>query len=67
MLPAITPAEVRMRAAYSFFKAGSFTSWDTLFSEVAAFATQVGRDNLISISHSQDNNQAVVTVWYWDA
>ncbi len=55
-----------MRAAYTFFKAGSFTSWDSLFTDVAAFATTVGRENLISISHSQDNNQAVVTVWYWE-
>lgn len=54
-----------MTAAFSYFKAGSFTSWDSLFSEVAAFATQVGQENLINITHSQDQGQAVVTVWYW--
>ena len=55
-----------MTVAHAHFKAGQFTSWDTLFSEVAAFATKVGRDRLIGISHSQDNGEAVATVWYWE-
>ncbi len=54
-----------MTVAYAFFKAGSFTSWDTLFSEAAAFASGIGRERLINISHSQDQAQAVITVWYW--
>lgn len=48
---------------YQIFR-GTLTSWDVLFSEAAAFATQVGRENLIGISHS-DHGNGVVTVWYW--
>jgi hypothetical protein len=43
----------------------SFQSWESLFSEAAAFAATVGRENLIGISHSEDQNNGVVTVWYW--
>jgi hypothetical protein len=43
----------------------SFKSWDDLFSEAAAFATRVGRERLISISHSEDSSKGVVAVWYW--
>ena len=43
----------------------SFKSWDSLFGEAAAFAESVGRENLIGISHSEDQNKGVVTVWYW--
>ena len=32
----------------------------------ADFANGIGREKLISISHSVDQNQGVVTVWYWD-
>ena len=49
----------------------SFTSthksWDTLFGEAAAFATEVGPDRLIGISHSHEGDMGVVTVWYWQA
>ena len=44
---------------------GTFASWQTLFSDAAAFASQLGRDRVISISHSEDQNEGVVTVWYW--
>jgi hypothetical protein len=43
----------------------SFSTWDHLFGEAAAFATTLGPERLISISHSEDQNQGVVTVWYW--
>ena len=42
-----------------------FSSWNTLFEEAAEFATIIGRDRVISISHSADNVDGVVTVWYW--
>ena len=44
---------------------GTLTSWGSLFAEAAAWATRCGRENLISISHSEDQNEGVVTVWYW--
>ncbi|HEX8392388.1 MAG TPA: hypothetical protein VF665_08545 [Longimicrobium sp.] len=43
----------------------SFRSWDELFAEAAAFATGIGRERLVNISHSEDQNEGVVTVWYW--
>ena len=44
-----------------------FTSWEGLFDEAAQFATEVGPERLIGISHSEDKNEGVITVWYWDA
>jgi hypothetical protein len=52
-----------MRVDYRMFR-GTFKSWNTLFQEAAAFASSVG-ENLISISHSADETQGVVTVWFW--
>ena len=43
----------------------SFKSWNDLFSEAAEFATTLGRERLISISHSEDQGKGVVAVWYW--
>ncbi len=45
---------------------GVFASWPSLFADAARFATEVGRDRVISISHSADRSDGVVTVWYWD-
>lgn len=44
---------------------GNLASWEELFSEAADYATQIGPMNLIGISHSEDDNEGVVTVWYW--
>ncbi|HET9370237.1 MAG TPA: hypothetical protein VFO19_08315 [Vicinamibacterales bacterium] len=43
----------------------SFSSWKALFEEATSFATEIGRDQLISISHSADHGEGVVVVWYW--
>ncbi|HEX5000154.1 MAG TPA: hypothetical protein VFY29_18180 [Terriglobia bacterium] len=43
----------------------TFKSWQELFAQAAEFATSVGPERLISISHSADQNNGVVTVWYW--
>ena len=51
--------------AYRSFR-GTFKSWEALFDEAAAFATELGRERLISISHSSDHSEGVVTVWYWE-
>ena len=42
-------------------------SWDELFSQAAEFATTLGRERLITISHSADHSDGVVTVWYWES
>src|SRR5215470_7388015 len=60
---------VRMSQSYKHvhfevFKS-SFKSWESLFAEAAAYAEGVGSERLIGISHSEDQNKGVVTVWYW--
>ena len=55
-----------MRIAYKVFRAGAFTSWDTLLEGVAKFAGPLGPDRLVSISQSVDHSEAVVVVWYWE-
>ena len=50
---------------YRVFR-GTFSTWDTLFADAAEFATQLEPGRLISISHSEDKDDGVVAVWYWD-
>jgi hypothetical protein len=56
-------AKGKMRVAYRIFR-GTFISWDNLFREATEFATQLGPERLINISHSGEQD-GVVTVWYW--
>ncbi len=53
-----------MRVKFRTFR-GVWTSFEVLFQEAAAFASSLGPERLISISHSEDENDGVVTVWYW--
>ncbi|HRH45525.1 MAG TPA: hypothetical protein PKY82_28055 [Pyrinomonadaceae bacterium] len=53
-----------MRVKFEHFR-GTLISWQSLFQQAADFATSIGKEKLISISHSEDNNEGVVTVWYW--
>jgi hypothetical protein len=55
---------VEMEVRFEVFR-GTFASWDTLFQQAAEFASQIGQDRLIGISHSCDKGDGVVTVWYW--
>ena len=54
----------RRRLAYKFFRS-SMASWTELFNQAAQFATEVGREQVLGISHSCDEDDGVVTVWYW--
>lgn len=45
---------------------GTLSSWKTLFTQAAEFASTISREKLITISHSADNMDGVVTVWYWE-
>lgn len=49
---------------YEVFR-GTMATWDSLFSQAASFASEIGPEKLIGISHSEDKNEGVVTVWYW--
>jgi hypothetical protein len=44
---------------------GTFATWHELFERAAEFASQVGRDRLITIAHSEDKDDGVIAVWYW--
>lgn len=44
---------------------GTWASWEELFRRAAMFASSIGKDRVISISHSEDKDDGVVTVWYW--
>jgi hypothetical protein len=49
-----------MKVKFQIFR-GMFSSLETLFTQAAEFASEIGKDKIISISHSQE----VITVWYW--
>jgi hypothetical protein len=53
-----------MRVCFEMF-ASATSSWDILFGDAARFATKLGRERLICISHSHESTVGVVTVWYW--
>ena len=52
------------RAEYRLFR-GTLASWDELFLQAAEFATQIGPERLITISHSEDRDDGVIAVWFW--
>ena len=54
----------KLRVHFEVFR-GAWTSWQDLFERAAEFASRLSPDRLISISHSEDANEGVVTVWYW--
>ncbi len=53
-----------MRVLQKLFRA-TLKSWEDLFIEASNFASELDRDQLISISHSQHGAEGIVTVWYW--
>lgn len=52
-----------MTVKYKVFR-GSFKSWASLFRDASDFASTLEPDKLISISHSADHSDGIVTVWY---
>lgn len=57
-------ATPKWRLEYRVFR-GMWATWDELFHQAAQFANEVGPERVISISHSEDKDDGVVTVWYW--
>jgi hypothetical protein len=53
--------------AYRVFRGGAFVTWDQIFTDAAKFATELGPEKVLGISHSEDKGDGVVTVWYWSA
>ena len=59
-------APPKWRVCCRFFES-SMDSWSSMFSDAAAFATEIGRDKVINISHSADHHRGCVAVWFWQA
>ena len=55
----------RPAARFEVFR-GIMATWPELFERAAAFATELGPDRLITIAHSEDKDDGVIAVWYWD-
>jgi hypothetical protein len=55
-----------MRVSFEVFR-GMWSSWNELFERASSFATSLGPSRVLSVSHSDDGSDGVVTVWYCDA
>ena len=56
-----------MKPALQFkFFLSATQSWQDMFVEARDFARTLDPRQLVSISHSCDKSQGVVTVWFWD-
>ena len=53
-----------MTMRFEIFRS-SVESWDNLFAKASEFATEIGEQRVINISHSWHHNHGIVTVWYW--
>lgn len=53
-----------MKVTFQTFR-GTWANFETLFTNAARFASRLEPEHLISISHSEDHDDGVVTVWYW--
>ena len=54
-----------MQVQFRIFKSWT-KSWDDLCAEASAFASEKGRERLINLSVSEDQNEGVIIVWYWE-
>lgn len=62
--PGPEPKPIRWRLQYEVFR-GTLSSWDDLFTRASDFASVLGPERVLTISHSCDHSDGVVTVWYW--
>jgi hypothetical protein len=58
------PQPPEWKLSYRMFR-GTLATWDELFTRAAYFATEIGPERVLNISHSADDGDGVVTVWYW--
>jgi len=54
-----------MQMRFKLFR-GVIKSWVKMCEEAAEFATLLGPARVVTISHSSDHAEGVITVWYWD-
>jgi hypothetical protein len=60
--PIPEPAAPKWRVEYKMFR--GFDSWIELFGQARDFANEVGADRVLNISHSVEDDDGVVVVWY---
>jgi hypothetical protein len=53
-----------MRVLFKAFDS-KMASREKLFKAASDFANQVGKDRLITLTHSEDRDNIVITIWYW--
>ena len=53
-----------MRITFKAFDS-KMASREKLFKHAAEFATHIGPERLITLSHSEDRDNIVITIWYW--
>src|SRR5262245_15898572 len=53
-----------MRVLFKAFDS-KMASREKLFKHAAEFASNIGPDRLITMSHSEDRDNIVITIWYW--
>ena len=60
----ITDSRMGDQVAFQYFQ-GAWSNWHTLFQQAAQFASELGPQRVISISHSEDHADGVISIWYW--
>lgn len=50
--------------AFKVFRASGDTTWDKILQAAADFASAVGAEQVVNISHSSDSGSGTVVVWY---
>ncbi|MFN4258229.1 MAG: hypothetical protein ACK4RK_02970 [Gemmataceae bacterium] len=53
-----------MRVLFRSFDS-KMASREKLFKAASEFASKLGQENLINITHSEDRDNIVITIWYW--
>jgi hypothetical protein len=54
-----------MRVLYKAFDS-QFLNRERIMRMAAEFASELGPDRLINITHSEDKQEMILTVWYWE-
>ena len=65
-LPPPTDDETELELRYEFHR-GTLVSWEDLFSQMAEREQRLAAEQFVSFSHSDDNGNGIVTLWYWEA
>lgn len=53
-----------MKVFYKIYDS-KMASREKLFKAATEFANKIGPDDLINITHSEDRDNIVITIWYW--